>query len=248
MTALKGTALRTLLNMMDDADTDDLSNAILARDREGCTPLLIAAKKGFIDVVEAIISSGANCAEKLQDESLLSEIVDTKDGDGNSPLHWAARKGWMEVAEALLEAQAHVNIRNAEGATPLHWAARKNNLELLEMLLQAGADPTLINKWGATPLQQAVSFQQDVAAQRHRPRRRRARNLPASSQPWTLRSMDSRRRSSPQPSIGPQPSPRGAKGQVIKGFLCAAYGSQAGAAATQGGGRSKAHRSPRDTR
>lgn len=198
VTALKGTALRTLLNMMDDADTDDLSNAILARDREGCTPLLIAAKKGFIDVVEAIISSGANCAEKLQDESLLSEIVDTKDGDGNSPLHWAARKGWMEVAEALLEAQANVNIRNAEGATPLHWAARKNNLELLEMLLQAGADPTLINKWGATPLQQAVSFQQDVAAQRLQAEEKKSKKPPASA---ALAAMDAAK-------YGGQPPPK----------------------------------------
>ena len=87
VTALKGTALRSLLNMMDEADTDDLSNAILARDGEGCTPLLIAAKKGFTDVTEALISSGAHCAEELNDDSLLAEIVDAKDNDGNS--HYA---------------------------------------------------------------------------------------------------------------------------------------------------------------
>ena len=151
--------------MMDEADTDDLSNAILARDGEGCTPLLIAAKKGFTDVTEALISSGAHCAEELNDDSLLAEIVDAKDNDGNSSLHWAARKGWVEVTMALLEARASVNSRNAEGATPLHWAARKNHSDLLELLLQAGADSKLINKWGATPLDQAFAFSQMVSVE-----------------------------------------------------------------------------------
>ena len=164
-TALKGNALRLLLTMMDDADTDDLSNAILARDGEGCTPLLLAAKRGFTDVTEALISSGARCADELGDESLLAEIVDTQDADGNSALHWAARKGHSDVAAALLEAGALVNARNAEEATPLHWAARKNQAELLNQLLEAGALTGLVNKWGATPLDQAKSFTQAVAVE-----------------------------------------------------------------------------------
>ena len=164
-TALKGNALRLLLTMMDDADTDDLSNAILACDAEGCTPLLLAAKRGFTDVTEALISSGARCAEELGDESLLAEIVDTQDADGNSALHWAARKGHSDVAAALLESGALVNARNAEEATPLHWAARKNQAELLNQLLEAGALTALVNKWGASPLDQAKSFTQQAAVE-----------------------------------------------------------------------------------
>jgi hypothetical protein len=44
--ALKGKDLLRLMNMADDVDTDDLANAMLAKDAEGCTPLLCAAVRG----------------------------------------------------------------------------------------------------------------------------------------------------------------------------------------------------------
>jgi hypothetical protein len=163
MTAQRGRDLMLLLRMMDDADTDDLSNAILAKDAEGSTPLLHAAKKGNLDVVEAFLSSGGRCAEELQDEALLQQIVDSTDGDGNTALHWAARKNFDDVAAALLEAGANVNARNKEFSTPLHWAARKDNETLVTQLVGAGARLDLVNKWGATALEQAKAFEQTVA-------------------------------------------------------------------------------------
>merc|ERR1719409_1498517 len=101
--AQKGRDVVGLLRMMDEAESDDLANTILARDSEGCTPLLWAAKKGFVDVVDAFLSAAGRCATELGDETLLGSIVNTPDSDGNTALHWAARKGFEEVAASLIE-------------------------------------------------------------------------------------------------------------------------------------------------
>ena len=43
VSALKGKEVLRLMQMADAADTDDLCNAIIAKDAEGCTPLVCAA-------------------------------------------------------------------------------------------------------------------------------------------------------------------------------------------------------------
>ena len=161
--ALKGRDVMRLMQMVDEADTDDLCNAILAKDAEGCSPLLWAAKKGNLDVVELLITCGARCAEELGDESLLNQLLDSSDADGNTPLHWAARKNQRDVAASLLEGGANVDSQNKEGATPLHWAGRKNHTDLLRLLLDGNASMSIQNKWGSTPLEQATSFDQKDA-------------------------------------------------------------------------------------
>ena len=75
--------------MMDEADTDDLCNAVLAKDGEGCTPILWAAKKGYADVAEALLAAGSS--GELGDASLPGQVVNSTDADGNTALHWAAR-------------------------------------------------------------------------------------------------------------------------------------------------------------
>ena len=108
-TAQKGKDLLLLLKMMDEADTDDLCNAVLAKDGEGCTPILWAAKKGYTDVVEAFIGAGVRSSDELGDQSLLGQIVNSIDADGNTALHWAARKSHVYVANALMLAGADVD-------------------------------------------------------------------------------------------------------------------------------------------
>ena len=163
--AIKGKDVLRLMAMADEADTDDLSNAIMAKDAEGSTPMLIAAKRGHLDVVEMLITSMARCGEELHDASLLPLVLSTADAQGNSCLHWAARKGHLDVARSLLEAGSNVDAKNLEEATPLHWAARKNNVELMQILLSVGCDTTIQNKWGATAIEQAASFGQQEAVQ-----------------------------------------------------------------------------------
>ena len=123
------------------------ANAVNAKDAEGSTPLLVAAKKGHTEAASMLIGTGFD----------VKEMVNGRDADGNSALHWAARKGHADVAAQLLEAGADVDARNKEQSTPLHWAARKDNAAVIERLLLAAASAGLRNKWGATALDQAQS-------------------------------------------------------------------------------------------
>ena len=175
-TAIKGKDLLLLLKMMDEADTDDLCNAVLAKDGEGCTPILWAAKKGYADVVEAFIGAGERSSGELGDASLLGQVVNSTDADGNTALHWAARKSHVYVANALMLAGADVDAQNLEQSTPLHWAARKDHVELLRLLIAAGASLTKQNKWGATALEQATSFSQARAVELLRAEEKRQRD------------------------------------------------------------------------
>ena len=174
MSAQRGRDLPRLRELMRTADDEDLASAIVAKDNEGATPLLWAAKKGHADVAAVLIESGTD----------VSAMVNTADVDGNSALHWAARKNFPEVARKLIDAGAAVNARNKEESTPLHWAARKNNVDMLQLLLGADANPRLRNKYGATASENAAAIGQrgavDALAQHMRanPRKKAAARSP----------------------------------------------------------------------
>ena len=159
--------LARLLEMMDDSDSDDIANAIVALDKQGSTPLLWAAKKGFADVAETLIGTVNNIVgdgKGVLSAKDIAAMVNTADSDGNSALHWAARKDHMAVAVQLLEAGASVDKQNKEDSTPLHWAARKHNEQMLRLLLDAGARMDVVNKWGATALDNAEAVNRTADA------------------------------------------------------------------------------------
>mmetsp|Transcript_1603 Transcript_1603/g.4627 ORF Transcript_1603/g.4627 Transcript_1603/m.4627 type:complete len:1077 (+) Transcript_1603:855-4085(+) len=68
-----------------------------------------AARDGRIDLVDALLSSGA--------------LVSEKDRRGRNALHWAAARAHREVAVLLLESGCDPAAVDREGATPLHLAA-----------------------------------------------------------------------------------------------------------------------------
>lgn len=72
------------------------------------TMLHIAAWKGEIGDVEALVSCGAN----------VNAIGDI----GNTPSHGAAAKGHLEVVKFLLNNGADLNIKNEFGETAADWA------------------------------------------------------------------------------------------------------------------------------
>lgn len=111
----------------------DLS--INAQTRKGVTPLMVAVSEGRPDVVETLLSYGADPA--------------LGDFDGNNAVHLAALKGEVKVLEQLLDAEGEVenvndslvNSPNKVGLTPLHFAAWANqNKEVVKLLLRRGAN------------------------------------------------------------------------------------------------------------
>ena len=73
-------------------------------DRNGNTPLYMAAENGHHEVVAALINARA---------------VDLAEKDGSTPLYMAAENGHHEVVAALINARANVDLAAKDGSTPL---------------------------------------------------------------------------------------------------------------------------------
>jgi ankyrin repeat protein len=119
------------------------SRRIDARNKEGDTPLYLAAERGLLESALILLEYGAdpNIANK----------------DGIVPLFLAARGGHLELVRGLLKNQAAVNFQGGQQhIAPLHWAAHKEREDVALLLIAHGADILLKDKEGRTPLSMAA--------------------------------------------------------------------------------------------
>ncbi len=89
---------------------------------EGKSPLHLAASKGFKDIVELLISSGAN--------------IDADSGYAGTPLQHALKFDHPEVAGLLIEEGANLRITNRRGETPLSMAVEIGNEQIVKLMLK----------------------------------------------------------------------------------------------------------------
>jgi ankyrin repeat protein len=113
----------------------------------GMTPLLFAARQGYIESAAALLDAGA-------------DVNQLNAGDKTSPLLEAVINGNFDVAKALLDRGADPNLTAVSGAAPLYavlnvvWAPRSvrpqpraqlnqklSYLDMMRALLDKGADP-----------------------------------------------------------------------------------------------------------
>ena len=119
----------------------------------GMTPLLLAAREGHFESVQALITAGA-------------DVNQVSAGDRTSPLLIATINGQFDLAKFLLEKGANPNLAAENNGTPLYgainceWAPKAlypqprayvnqktTYLELMKALLDKGADPNVrLNK------------------------------------------------------------------------------------------------------
>jgi hypothetical protein len=111
-------------------------------DAQGRTALILAAKGGYLLVVQKLIRAGAH--------------VNARDRDGGTALIWAAWGGHTPVVAELIRAKADVNARDNAGNTALIWAAHNGRTDVVRALLAAGADVNAANAEGKTALQLAI--------------------------------------------------------------------------------------------
>lgn len=140
----------------------------------GLPALDLAIKHGHSEIVELLLSKGANpngrnvyghgplhIATKNGHANLIKILVDygadingKKNGFRYPPLCYATNK---QVTEALIANGADVNWRDEGGATPLHSIARCGVTAAAEVVLAHGADINIKDNSGRTPLHMAAS-------------------------------------------------------------------------------------------
>lgn len=109
-----------------------------ARGNADETPLMMAALKGHLDLVEALIARRAQVNKP-----------------GWTPLHYAAtHKGpnAPAITRLLLEHHAFIDAESPNGTTPLMMAAHYGHPMVVRILLEEGADPMVRNQQGLTAI------------------------------------------------------------------------------------------------
>jgi len=108
--------------------------------------LILAADKGHIDAVKALLQTSAN----LLDGPEAGAQVQAQGGDGFTVLHYAAQAGHADGIQLLLEAQS------AQVFTALHWAVQQGHADVIQLLLEARAEIGSKSNDGDTPLLKAA--------------------------------------------------------------------------------------------
>lgn len=91
----------------------------------GSTPLHLAAAKGNIAAVKALLMASADC--------------DIRDKNGATALYHAAANRHLSIVRALLMHKANVSFAKNDGETPLLACIRNGNNEIAAALLASGA-------------------------------------------------------------------------------------------------------------
>ena len=160
-------------------DLDALTALIAGQDvdlrdeRSGTTALEHAVKNANREMVQLLLSSGANVNAKneagetvlmMLDEDSTSDLVwdlinagadvNHQNDYGNTPLMRATEN--LEALKTLIEAGAQVNTKNKDGSTALMQAAGEGSVNAVRALILAGADINAVNEEEDSALDLAI--------------------------------------------------------------------------------------------
>jgi ankyrin repeat protein/subtilisin family serine protease/outer membrane protein OmpA-like peptidoglycan-associated protein len=115
-----------------------------AIDKNGATPLTLAAKSGDPQIAQVLLNNGAR--------------VDGINRDHETPLIVAAQSADKAMSNLLLNNNAFINAQDLQHRTPLYISVEKARLDMVTFLLgRRDVDPDVPADDGQTPLMKAAS-------------------------------------------------------------------------------------------
>lgn len=139
-----------------------------AFNREGYTPLMVAAQTHNLELAQLLIDAGANLniRNKYGETAVMlasyhgqTEMVKQLyikgaeiNHSGWNPLLYAASGGHSDTIRLLLTGEADINSASDNGSTALMMAVRGNHFDAVSLLLHNGADPGIRNEHGDNAL------------------------------------------------------------------------------------------------
>ncbi|KAJ3093695.1 Serine/threonine-protein kinase plk1 [Phlyctochytrium bullatum] len=100
------------------------------------TPLMEAAEREHLQVVQVLVENGAS--------------IEAENQNGQTPLYLAVSEGHADIVRFLLDKGADVNRCNAYNKTPLVEAASRGHLRAVQALVDRGADADCRDRDGMT--------------------------------------------------------------------------------------------------
>ncbi len=131
-------------NLFLDAGMD-----VNSRDSAGTPMLCIAARSGRKNMIEWLVSKGADVDAVSEDR-------------GYSPVMDAVWKSSPEIVELLIKLGANLNFVSNDGQTALILATGASNVRICEMLVKNGADPNVKDRMGMSSLEYARLFKKTL--------------------------------------------------------------------------------------
>ncbi|CAM9546134.1 unnamed protein product [Chrysoparadoxa australica] len=150
---------------------------VAARNRQGFTPLMVAAVYNKPECALALLNASADTLDRSPEEdetslhlavrlghlrmvNLLLQHMPASDlpaRNGMNPIMLAASHGKLDCAQAVIASGANLEGRDAvDGGSSLHIACTRGHAAMTELLLRHGADKNGRTNLGTTPLMLAA--------------------------------------------------------------------------------------------
>lgn len=138
-------------------------------DLDNETPLIVAAKKGYVGIMKELLAAGAkkNATNKFDCTALIEAVQEEQveavklllshkarlEDENWSALGWACggsenEEAQVTIVQLLLDAGANVNYVERSGDTPLTYAAFYGKKKVVSLLLKRGANPRKYTRSG----------------------------------------------------------------------------------------------------
>ncbi|CAG2115991.1 unnamed protein product [Medioppia subpectinata] len=138
--------LRRLKLFLDHRPKEEVKLIVSLR-TNGATPLLIAARNGYLNVLEYLVDK---CNADI--EQVGSVNFDGESIEAAPPIWCASAAGHLACVKALITHGANVNSKTKTNSTPLRAACFDGHIDIVKYLVEFGADIEIANRHGHTCL------------------------------------------------------------------------------------------------